>query len=303
MAMKLQIVGGGKMGQALLGGLLDTFAAASDLAVVDPTQAAQDAVRQAFPQVVVGDRATEGVPAVLAVKPHLAVEVAAALPAIPRLLSVCAGVTTLQLEAVTDAAVVRCMPNTPALVGYGAAGVAVGASGDQADLQWGLEILRSVGCADAVSEAQIDAVTGLSGSGPAYVFLIAEAMTDAGVAAGLQRGIAQRLAYQTIAGAGQMLLLDGADAAELRANVTTPAGTTAAGLGVLEAQGVRGAFNGAVAAAAERSRELGSSWFRHDFLHQRFRSGRRVGRGHQVSDLVAGAHGEDRGHHPRRRRS
>jgi pyrroline-5-carboxylate reductase len=150
------------------------------------------------------------------------------------------------------------MPNTPALVGFGAAGVAVGASGGETDLQWGLEILRAVGIAHAVTEQQIDAVTGLSGSGPAYVFLVAEAMTDAGVAVGLARPVAQELAYQTIAGAGQMLLRDGADAAQLRANVTTPAGTTAAGLSVLEANGLRSAFNGAVVAATQRSRELGS---------------------------------------------
>jgi pyrroline-5-carboxylate reductase len=257
--MKLQIVGGGKMGQALLGGLLDSFAPASELGVVEPDRSTRDALSETFPQVVVSEVPSAGVPTVLAVKPNLAVEVTAALPPIPRLLSVCAGVTTAQLEAVTAAAVVRCMPNTPALVGCGASAVAVGASGSDPDLLWGLEILGSVGVAEAVTEYQIDAVTGLSGSGPAYVFLIAEAMTDAGVAAGLQRSTAQRLAYQTIAGAGQMLLLDGADAAQLRADVTTPAGTTAAGLGVLEAEGIRAAFNGAVAAAAQRSRELGSS--------------------------------------------
>ncbi|MBT8240884.1 MAG: pyrroline-5-carboxylate reductase [Acidimicrobiia bacterium] len=257
--MKLQIVGGGKMGQALLGGLCDRFAPASELGVVEPDRSTRDAVSDAFPKVAVSDVPSHGVPTVLAVKPHLAVDVAAALPPIPQLLSVCAGVTTSQLEAVTSAAVVRCMPNTPALVRYGASAVAVGASGTESDLQWGLEILRSVGVAEAVTEHQIDAVTGLSGSGPAYVFLIAEAMTDAGVAAGLQRSTAQRLAYQTIAGAGQMLLLEGADAAQLRANVTTPAGTTAAGLGVLESRGIRAAFSGAVAAATERSRELGSS--------------------------------------------
>ena len=256
--MKLQIVGGGKMGQALLGGLIDTFAPASELGVVEPNHEARAAVARAFDGVIVSESATEGVPTVLAVKPYLAVEVAAALPPVPQLLSVCAGITTKAFEAVTDAAVVRCMPNTPALVGLGASGVAIGSSATDADLAWGLEVLGAVGVASAVTEAQIDAVTGLSGSGPAYIFLIAEAMTDAGVAAGLQRPIAQQLAYQTIAGAGQMLLADGADAAQLRANVTTPAGTTAAGLGVLEANGVRAAFQQAVAAATTRSRELGA---------------------------------------------
>ncbi len=257
--MQLQIVGGGKMGQALLGGLIDTFAPAHELGVIEPDQSARESISIAFPHVWVGEQAREGVPTVLAVKPHLAIEVAAALPPVPQLLSVCAGVTTTALEAVTLAAVVRCMPNTPALVGYGASGVAVGASGSEADLQWGLDILRAVGVAVGVTEHQLDAVTGLSGSGPAYVFLLAEAMTDAGVAAGLARGVAKELAYQTIAGAGQLLLQDGADAAQLRANVTTPAGTTAAGLSVLEANGMRAALNEAVAAAARRSRELGAA--------------------------------------------
>ena len=245
------------MGQALLGGLVGSFAPAEELVVVEPSAAVRAAVSDAHPGVNVSDRPAPSIPTVLAVKPHLAVAVTAELPEIPRLLSVCAGITTAALEAVTSAAVVRCMPNTPALVGLGASGVAVGASGGDDDLHWGLEILSSVGVAHAVSEAQLDAVTGLSGSGPAYVFLVAEAMTDAGVAAGLQRPIARSLAYQTIAGAGTMLLADGAEAAELRANVTTPAGTTAAGLGVLEENGLRAAFHNAIATATARSRELG----------------------------------------------
>ncbi len=257
--MKLQIVGGGKMGQALLGGLIDTFAPALELGVVEQSEVASAAVTKTFPGVHVSSQATEGVPTVLAVKPHLAIEVVRALPPVPQLLSVCAGITTESLEAVTSAAVVRCMPNTPALVGMGASGVAIGASADDDDLAWGLAVLGAVGVASPVSETQIDAVTGLSGSGPAYVFLVAEALTDAGVAAGLQRPVAQQLAYQTVAGAGQMLLADGAEAAQLRANVTTPGGTTAAGLGVLEGNGIRAAFQDAVAAATNRSRELGKS--------------------------------------------
>ncbi len=257
--MKLQIIGGGKMGRALLGGLIGTFASAEELSIVEPSEQARAAVLSAFPGVNVSDVAVEGVDTILAVKPYLAVEVVDALPAIPRLLSICAGITTTALEQVTDAVVVRAMPNTPALFGMGASAVAIGASGSADDLAWGVEVLGSVGAVVSVTEPQIDAVTGLSGSGPAYVFLIAEAMTDAGVAAGLQRPVAQQLAYQTIAGAGAMLIADGADAAQLRADVTTPAGTTAAGLGILEEQGVRSAFHQAVAAATTRSRELGSS--------------------------------------------
>lgn len=255
--MRLQIVGGGKMGQALLAGLVGTFADTEELAVVEPLAEVRDRIAASFPGVVVAEQALPGVPTVLAVKPHLAVEITRSLPSVPRLLSVCAGITTDTLEAVTEAAVVRCMPNTPALVATGAAGVAAGASADDADLDWGLEILGAVGVALAVTEAQLDAVTGLSGSGPAYIFLVAEALTDAGVANGLPRPVAQRLAYQTVAGAGRMLVAEGADAAGLRADVTTPAGTTAAGLGVLEAHGLRAAFHDAVTAATRRSRELG----------------------------------------------
>ncbi|NNE97308.1 MAG: NAD(P)-binding domain-containing protein, partial [Acidimicrobiales bacterium] len=134
--MELQIIGGGKMGQALLAGLIDTFAPASELAVIEPLAAVRAVLTETFPAVTVSDRAAPAVPAVLAVKPHLAVAVACGLPDVPRLLSVCAGVTTAALEAVTSAAVVRCMPNTPALIGLGASGVAVGASGNEDDLRW-----------------------------------------------------------------------------------------------------------------------------------------------------------------------
>jgi pyrroline-5-carboxylate reductase len=246
------------MGQALLAGLIGTFADPTDLAVIEPDSTTRDRISDEHPGVVVSDTAIAGVPTVLAVKPFLAVEVAEALPEVPRLLSVCAGVTTAALQKVSNASVVRCMPNTPALQRMGAAGVAIGSSADEDDLRWGLEILGAVGIALPVTEDQLDAVTGLSGSGPAYVFLIAEAMTDAGVACGLPRRIAEQLAYQTIAGAGAMLNADGADATRLRADVTTPAGTTSAGLGQLEAHGVRAAFDAAITAATRRSRELGA---------------------------------------------
>ena len=109
-----------------------------------------------------------------------------------------------------------------------------------------------------MTETQLDAVTGLSGSGPAYIFRIAEAMTAAGIAAGLSPEVAQALSYQTIAGAGAMLAEPGADAALLRANVTTPNGTTAAGLAVLDERGIGDIFADAVAAATDRSRQLGA---------------------------------------------
>ena len=239
--MELQIVGCGKMGQALLAGLIDNVAPAAEITAVEPSGTIRQQIARDYPGVNVTTEAFPNVPTILAVKPHLAIEVAAALPPIPRLLSIAAGITTQALEAVTDAAVVRCMPNTPALLGKGAAGVAIGGSAGKADLDWGLRILGAAGDAVAVTEHQIDAVTGLSGSGPAYIFRIAEAMTAAGIAV-----------------AGAMLADPGADAALLRANVTTPNGTTAAGLEVMDERGIVDIFADAVAAATERSRQLGA---------------------------------------------
>lgn len=256
--MELQIVGCGKMGQALLAGLIDNVAPAAEITAVEPSGTIRQQIARDYPGVNVTTEAFPNVPTILAVKPHLAIEVAAALPPIPRLLSIAAGITTQALEAVTDAAVVRCMPNTPALLGKGAAGVAIGGSAGKADLDWGLRILGAAGHAVAVTEHQIDAVTGLSGSGPAYIFRIAEAMTAAGIAVGLTPEVSRALSYQTIAGAGAMLAEPGADAALLRANVTTPNGTTAAGLEVMDERGIVDIFADAVAAATERSRQLGA---------------------------------------------
>ncbi len=256
--MELQIVGCGKMGQALLAGLINNVAPAAEITAVEPSAEIRRQITRDYPGVSVATEALPNVPTILAVKPHLAMEIVAALPPIPRLLSVAAGITTTALQTVTDAAVVRCMPNTPALLGKGAAGVAIGSSAGQADLDWGLRILAAAGQAVAVTENQIDAVTGLSGSGPAYIFRIAEAMTAAGIAVGLTAEVAQALSYQTIAGAGAMLAEPGADAALLRANVTTPNGTTAAGLAVLDERGIGDIFADAVAAATDRSRQLGA---------------------------------------------
>ena len=176
------------------------------------------------------------------------------------LLSVAAGITTRSIEeaAGRPLPVVRAMPNTPALVGAGAAAICPGSSAGADDLEWAEEILSAVGLVVRVPEKALDAVTGLSGSGPAYVFLVAEAMAEAGVLAGLPRDVAESLAFQTLLGSAR-LLVDGDDGpAALRAAVTSPGGTTAAGLRELERHGVRAAFLDAVLAAAERSRELGA---------------------------------------------
>lgn len=257
---RLQIIGGGKMGQALLGGLIRAgWAEAPELAVVEVVERQRDYLAAAFPDTEVVAAPLAGVDTIVAVKPHLAVEVCQGLDAPARVVSVAAGVTIAALEAALPAGtpVVRVMPNTPALVGFGAAALAGGSVSADDDLDWAVGILRAVGEAVVVPEYLLDAVTGLSGSGPAYVFLVAEAMIDAGVSAGLPREVATLLANQTLLGSATLLMSGQSSPGELRAGVTTPAGTTAAGLRVLEQKAVRAAFIDAVQAATDRSRQLG----------------------------------------------
>ena len=175
------------------------------------------------------------------------------------MLSIAAGVRTEAMEAVLgdDIPVVRVMPNPPALGGHGAAAVAGGRAATPTDLEWAMGILSAVGEVVVVEEALMDAVTGLSGSGPAYLFLLAEALIDAGEAEGLPRDIAVALTEQTLLGAATLLCRSDDPPATLRENVTSKGGTTAAGLAVFEAGGFRDLVRGVVAAATERSRELG----------------------------------------------
>jgi pyrroline-5-carboxylate reductase len=149
------------------------------------------------------------------------------------------------------------LPNTGALCGAGAAAIAAGTDAGEADLAWAEEILQAVGTVVRVGESLLDAVTGLSGSGPAYIFLVAEALIEAGVLVGLPRPVSQQLAIQTLLGSARLLAESGQAPEALRAAVTSPGGTTAAGLRALEAAAVRSAFLDAVAAATERSRSLG----------------------------------------------
>jgi pyrroline-5-carboxylate reductase len=177
-----------------------------------------------------------------------------------RILSIAAGVTLHALDShLEGAAVVRAMPNTPALVGTGASAIAGGRHAGRADLDWAKETLEAVGSVVELPESALDAVTGLSGSGPAYVFLLAEALVEAGVLVGLSRPVASQLVVQTLLGSARMLAETGEEPSALRAAVTSPGGTTAAGLRALEAGGFRHAVLEAVSAATERSRELGST--------------------------------------------
>jgi pyrroline-5-carboxylate reductase len=149
------------------------------------------------------------------------------------------------------------MPNTPALVGVGAAAVAPGSAAGDADLAWAESILAATGRVVRVSESQLDAVTGLSGSGPAYVFLVAEALIEAGVLAGLPRDVSTTLSVQTLLGSATLLAESDEGPEALRAAVPSPGGTTAAGLRELERHGVRAALLDAVMAASDRARVLG----------------------------------------------
>ena len=154
--------------------------------------------------------------------------------------------------------VVRAMPNTPALVGAGATAIAPGSSAGEDDLAWAESVLSSIGVVVRLPEHLLDAATGLSGSGPAYVFLVAEALIEAGVLEGLDREVARVLAVQTLLGAARMLDETGETAEQLRAAVTSPGGTTAAGLRALESRSVRAAFLEAVSAATARAKALGA---------------------------------------------
>jgi len=251
------------MGEALLTGLLASgWAEASDVGVVEKLVDRRSALASRFPGVTVLDASEKADGVVVAVKPDDVEAVCASIAAAGcgRVLSIAAGVTIARLERALggDVPVVRAMPNTPALVGAGAAAIAPGSHATDDDLAWAESILRAVGTVVVVPEKLLATVTGLSGSGPAYVFLVAEALIDAGVLAGLPRDTSAALATQTLLGAARLLTETGDGPEALRAAVTSPGGTTAAGLRTLEQAGVRAAFLDAVMAATERSKELGA---------------------------------------------
>jgi pyrroline-5-carboxylate reductase len=260
--VRLQLIGGGRMGEALLGGLIASgWADAAELRVVEKVSERADALRKVFPDVDVADAAGPAEGSVIAVKPGDVAAACRALVGDQRVLSIAAGVTLARLEGdlPSGTPVIRAMPNTPALIGAGAAAIAPGSAAGEDDLAWAESILAAVGTVVRVDEPLLDAVTGLSGSGPAYVFLVAEALIDAGERAGLPRDISVTLATQTLLGAARLLVETGDTPEALRAQVTSPGGTTEAGIGALEDAGFRDAIADAVAAATERSRELGQS--------------------------------------------
>jgi pyrroline-5-carboxylate reductase len=270
MAAPLVVIGGGRMGEALAGGLLARPGAAPEAIVVVETSAerrrqlaATGGLADRYPAVTVASGPPADADVIVAVKPDAVRGVCEQLAAVgvARVLSIAAGVTLERLEAwlPVPVPVVRAMPNTPALIGAGASAIAGGTHAGPGDLAWAEGILGSVGTVVRVGEGLLDAVTGLSGSGPAYVFLLAEAMVDAGVLVGLPRAVASTLTVQTLLGSARLLAESGQTPEALRAGVTSPGGTTAAGLRALESASVRAAVLDAVSAASGRAAELGRS--------------------------------------------
>lgn len=269
MAEKLRVgfLGAGKMATALAKGFITAgLVKAGDIVASDPVEAARTAFARETGAKVAASNAEVVKSAnvlVLAVKPY---QVADVLTGIASdftkkhlLISIAAGITLQKLEGVLGegARVIRVMPNTPALVGTGASAIAAGKSAQPADSALAEKLFSAVGIAIQVKEYLLDAVTGLSGSGPAYVYLMIEALSDGGVAAGLPRETATRLAAQTVMGAAKMVLETGQHPGALKDMVTSPGGTTIEGLHELEKARVRGAFISAVRAAAEKSKKLG----------------------------------------------
>src|SRR5690606_34111347 len=238
---RLRGLGGGRRGGALLAGLRRRgWAPPDEVRVVERLPARAEELRAEHPGVTVDDAPAPAEGHVIAVKPGDVEDACRALVAAGppgRVLSIAAGVTLARLQTALGPGtpVVRAMPNTPALVGAGVAAVAPGEAAGEADLAWAEEVLGAVGTVVRVAEPQLDAVTGLSGSGPAYVFLVAEALIEAGVLAGLPRPVSEALATRILLGAARLLDESREGPAELRAAVTSPGGTTAAGLRALEA--------------------------------------------------------------------
>lgn len=264
---KIGMIGGGRMGSALIGGIVSQHLVDADRIIVsDALKRRLDELRKMYGVETSQDnknvmKSSDIV--ILAVKPQNMPEVLEGVADLYHhrklVISIAAGIPTRLIEGHLGekARVVRAMPNTPALIGEGAAAIARGAHATDTDIEAACQIFEAVGIAVTVKEGLMDAVTGLSGSGPAYAFLIIEALADAGVNLGLGRDVALKLSAQTIMGAAKLCLTEKRHPAELKDMVTSPGGTTIAGLKVLEAGKLRATLMAAVEAAALRSKELG----------------------------------------------
>jgi len=262
---QLGIVGGGNMAEAIVRGVIvKKYVSPGAIVVCEPVEARRQAIA-AMGVAVAGDNAAiaDCSRVLLAVKPQKMAEamgqIAAAVQEDATVISIAAGVTTAAIDRQLGGRghIVRVMPNTPMLVGEGMSALAAGPRATAHDLDWARGMFAACGMAVVVDEPMIDAVTAVSGSGPAYFFYLVEAMIAAGVAEGLDADVARTLAVQTCVGAGK-LMAQSAEAPEvLRARVTSPNGTTQRAIETMETRAVKEAIVAAVRAAADRSRELG----------------------------------------------
>ena len=263
--MTIAILGVGMLGEALLSGMLEGGMSADEIRAAEARQSRRDEIAEKY-AVWVGEatEAVEGVDTVLvAVKPQdlsaVLADVGGRLKPGCLVISVVAGVTTATIERllVLDRPVIRVMPNTASLVGKGMSAMVRGTNATKEHLLQAQEIMETVGKVVVVPEKQMDAVTAISGSGPAYLMYIAEAMIDAGVLLGLPRATATELANQTIYGAGALLTESNEHPTVLKEKVTSPGGTTISALRVLEDRSVKGALIAAIEASAKRAEEIG----------------------------------------------
>ena len=267
--MKLGLIGCGKMGRALLeGALKNGIVKAQDVYVSSRTEETRTALAKELGVNAMDSNtelASKADVVYLCTKPNVTPIVLIELAESPEcldgtlLISAAAGLPLLQIEQALpgSARVVRCMPNTPALIGKGAAAYTIGTNASVADAEMTCKLLKAVGSVIEVPESLMDAVTGVSGSGPAYVYTFIEAMADGGVLKGLPRAQALELATQTVLGAASMVAKTGLHPAILRDMVTSPGGTTIAAVQALEDNGFRSATIAAVEASTEKSKELG----------------------------------------------
>lgn len=269
---QIAFIGAGNMAEALIRGLLQTGACdASQITAVDVRDDQRKKLSETYTIATSPDPRDAAGKAnilILATKPQsfpeMLPQIRGAFTSETLVISIAAGVplAALQRRLGAETRLIRAMPNTPALIGCGATAIAAGPRAEQSDLELASTIFSSVGLCRTVVESSLDAVTGLSGSGPAYVFLIIEALADAGVKVGLHRSVAQTLAAQTVMGSAKMLIETGEHPGRLKDQVTSPGGTAIAGLHTLEQGSLRTTLINAVEAATERAKQLGDAFER-----------------------------------------
>ncbi len=266
---RITFIGAGNMANAIIKGLLRAGLSKDKVTATVRRAEKKKELEDAYGIRVASDNLTaarEAEVVVLCVKPQaldkVLIEIAPAIDPSKLIISVAAGVpiAAIQRRLGAGARIVRTMPNTPSLVGSGATALSTGEHATKDDLALATAMFDSVGLTTVVDEYLLDAVTGLSGSGPAYIFLIIEALSDAGVKVGLSRHQALKLAAQTVLGSAKLLLETGQHPGQLKDQVTSPGGTAIAGLHTLEAGGLRTTLIDAVEAATERAKELGAAF-------------------------------------------